>query len=455
MGNTHDNGVNKAQIHLSDHFTYDKLLRFVLPCIVMMLISTTYSVVDGFFVSNCVGKSAFASVNLIIPALMAFGAFGQMFGTGGSALISYTLGKGDKKQANRILSQVICTLFCFGVIAAILTFLFMRQIAIALGATEDLVENCVLYGRILICVMPFFILQHAFQSLLVTAEKPKMGLTVSIIAGITNIVMDFILVYVFPFGLFGAAFATALSWFMGGIVPVIYFAGKNTSVLRFTKTRIEWEVLCKTISNGVAGLLTNLSISIVAILYNYQLMRLAGENGVAAYGVIMYISYVFMASAMGYGTGSGPIAGYKYGAGDFEGLKSLLKKSLTLNAVTGIIMTILAESLSSPIAQLFVGYDVELCTLTIHAIHLYALAFLINGFNIFSVAFFTGLNDGKTAAVISSLRTLILPSVAIFILPAILGVDGIWLTVIVAEGLTLSVTVYLLIRNRKKYHYYE
>lgn len=441
------------QIHLSDHFTYKRLLRFVLPCVVMMLVSTTYSVVDGFFVSNFVGKNAFAAVNLIVPALMALGAFGQMFGTGGSALISFTLGTGNTERANRILSQVIRFLFLFGVVAAILGFLFMRQIAVALGASESMIEACVLYGRTLICVMPFYMLQHAFQSLLVTAEKPKMGLAVSVVAGLTNILLDFVLVYVFPLGLFGAALATALSWGMGGAVPVVFFSKKNTSLLRFTKTRIEREVLAKVSTNGVAGLLTNLSTSIVAILYNYQLMRLAGENGVAAYGVIMYVSYVFMAFSMGYSTGSSPIVGYKFGAGDVLELKNLLRKSLILNAAFGIIMTILAEGLSGPIAQIFVGYDSELSALTAHAIRLYSLAFLINGFNIFSVSFFTGLNDGKIASIISFLRTFILPIIAIFVLPIMLDVDGIWIAVVAAEGLTLFVTIGLLIGNRKKYHY--
>lgn len=345
------------QIHLSDYFTYRKLLRFVLPCVMMMLVTTTYSVVDGFFVSNCVGKNAFASVNLIIPALMALGAIGQMFGTGSSALISYTLGTGNNREANGILSSVTVFLFLLGTATSILGFVFMRQIALVLGANESLIENCVLYGRTLICVMPFFMLQHAFQSLLVTAEKPKMGLWVSIIAGLTNVILDFLLVYVFPFGLFGAAIATALSWVMGGIVPIAYFSkSRSGSLLHFTKGRMSWAILEKVCINGMAGLLTNLSTSVVAILYNYQLMRFAGENGVAAYGVIMYVSYVFLAFSMGYGTGCSPIAGYQYGAANSYELKSLLRKSLVLNAVSGIGMTFLAEILSTPVAQIFVGY---------------------------------------------------------------------------------------------------
>lgn len=420
----------------------------------MMLVTTTYSVVDGFFVSNCVGKNAFASVNLIIPALMALGAIGQMFGTGSSALISYTLGTGNSREANGILSSVTVFLFLLGTATSILGFVFMRQIALVLGANESLIENCVLYGRTLICVMPFFMLQHAFQSLLVTAEKPKMGLWVSIIAGLTNVILDFLLVYVFPFGLFGAAIATALSWVMGGIVPIAYFSkSRSGSLLHFTKGHMSWAILEKVCINGMAGLLTNLSTSVVAILYNYQLMRLAGENGVAAYGVIMYVSYVFLAFSMGYGTGCSPIAGYQYGAANSYELKSLLRKSLVLNAVSGIGMTLLAEILSTPVAQIFVGYDGQLCTLTGHAIRLYSFAFLINGINIFSVSFFTGLNDGKIASLISSLRTLVLPVIAIFLLPLMLDTDGIWLAVVVAEGITLSVTLIALLLKRETYHY--
>ncbi|MGM9590667.1 MAG: MATE family efflux transporter [Faecousia sp.] len=419
----------------------------------MMLVSTTYSVVDGFFVSNYVGKNAFAAVNLIVPALMALGAFGQMFGVGGSALISVTLGTGNQEQANRILTQVIYFLFLFGVIISVLGYLLMPKISVALGANRGLMDDCVLYGRTLICVMPFFMLQNAFQSLLVTAENPKMGLTVSVISGLTNIVLDYILVYVFSSGLFGAALATALGWVLGGVIPVIYFARKPPSVLRFTKVQFEWRVLKKVGANGSAEWMTSLSTSIVAVLYNYQLMRFAGENGVAAYGVIMYVSYVFMAFSMGYGTGSSPIVGYKYGAGAYFELRSLLRKSLVLIVGAGFIMTALAEGLSNPIAEVFVGYDIKLCVFTRHAIRLYSLAFLINGFNIFSVAFFTGLNDGKIASFISFLRTLFLPAAALFILPAILNIDGIWLTVVFSEFLTMVVTVVMLSMNRAKYQY--
>ncbi len=442
------------KIHLSDHFTYRRLLRFVLPSVMMMLVSTTYSVVDGFFVSNWVGKSAFASVNLIVPALMAIGAIGQMFGTGSSALISYTLGTGNQEEAKRILSSTTRFLFLLGIAVSVTGFVNMPQIAVLLGANESLISNCVMYGRILICTMPFYLLQNSFQSLFVTAEKPQMGFIASIISGLTNIILDFVLVAVFSLGLYGAAIATALSWFMGGIVPIIYFSRNRPGVLLyFTRSKIRGAVLKKVCYNGMAGFFTNLATSIVAILYNYQLMRLAGENGVAAYGVIMYVSYVFLAFSMGYGTGSSPVVGYHYGAYNHDELKSLLKKSLIINCVFGIAMMIMAELMSGSIAQIFVSYDEQLYELTTHAIRLYSLAFLINGINIFVISFFTGLNNGRAASILSLLRTMVLPIIGIFLLPIVLNIDGIWLTVVFSECVTLFAAITALFNNRKIYHY--
>ncbi len=441
------------KISLSNHFTYKRLLRFVLPTVVMMIVTSIYSIVDGFFVSNIVGKNAFAAVNLIMPLLMALGSFGFMIGTGGSALISKTLGEGKPEQANRYFSMLIIVTIGIGILLSILGFIWMRPLANLLGASEAIIDDCVLYGRVLIVTNTFFMLQNCFQSFLVTAEKPHIGLAISVIAGINNIILDFIFVYILRTGIFGAALATALSQAVGGIVPLFYFSRKNNSLLCLVKTTLDFRALKRACLNGSSEMLTNLSASFVGMLYNFQLMRIASENGVAAYGVIMYVNFIFMSFFFGYAIGSSPLVGYHYGAKNIEELKNLFRKSIILTTIVSIIMTILGVGLAFPLSKLFVGYDAELLEMTTNGMRLYSLSFLLCGFNIFGSAFFTALNNGLVSALISFLRTLVLQTAAILILPSIWGINGIWLAIVAAEGLTILVTVTLLIKNRKTYHY--
>lgn len=440
-------------VGLSDHFTYRKLLRFVFPCIIMMIVTSIYSIVDGFFVSNCVGKNAFAAVNLIMPVLMALSAFGFMIGTGGSALVAFTLGEGRKQKANEIFSMLVLAEFLFGVVVTIAGFIFMPQIAKALGASSLIMEDCVRYGRIGILTIAFFMLQNSFQSFLVTAEQAKMGLMISVTCGLTNMTLDFLLVYVWPLGVTGAALATGISEIFGAVIPLVYFMRNNNSLLKLVKPRFDGGALKRACSNGASEMLTNLSASIVGMLYNIQLLKLAAENGVAAYGVIMYVSFIFMAVFFGYSVGVNPVIGFHYGAGNKKELKNLLKKSLVITFLTAVIMTVAAQLLASPLATLFVGYDKVLHDMTTNGLRLYGLAFLLCGFNIFGSAFFTGLNNGKISAIISFLRTLVIQVACIFILPIFLKLNGIWLSVLVAEGLTLFVTAALLIGYRRKYGY--
>lgn len=441
------------KISLSNHFTYKRLLRFVLPTVVMMIVTSIYSIVDGFFVSNIVGKNAFAAVNLIMPLLMALGSFGFMIGTGGSALISKTLGEGKPEQANRYFSMLIIVTIGVGILLSILGFIWMRPLANLLGASEAIIDDCVLYGRVLIVTNTFFMLQNCFQSFLVTAEKPHIGLAISVIAGINNIILDFVFVYILRTGIFGAALATALSQAVGGIVPLFYFSRKNNSLLCLVKTTLDFRALKRACLNGSSEMLTNLSASFVGMLYNFQLMRIASENGVAAYGVIMYVNFIFMSFFFGYAIGSSPLVGYHYGAKNIEELKNLFRKSIILTTIVSIIMTILGIGFAFPLSKLFVGYDAELLEMTTNGMRLYSLSFLLCGFNIFGSAFFTALNNGLVSALISFLRTLVLQTAAILILPSIWGINGIWLAIVAAEGLTILVTVTLLIKNRKTYHY--
>lgn len=440
-------------VSLSEHFTYKRLLRFVFPCIIMMIVTSIYSIVDGFFVSNCVGKNAFAAVNLIMPVLMALSAFGFMIGTGGSALVAFTLGEGKKEKANEIFSMLILSEFLFGMLVTVVGFIFMPQIARALGASSLIIEDCVRYGRIGILTIAFFMMQNSFQSFLVTAEQAKMGLIVSIACGLTNMTLDFLLVYVWPLGVTGAALATGISELIGAFIPLIYFMRKNKSRLRLVRPRFDVRALRRACSNGASEMLTNLSASIIGMLYNMQLLKLAAENGVAAYGVIMYVSFIFMAIYFGYSVGVNPVIGYHYGAGNQKELKNILKKSLVLTSIAAVVMTSAAQLLAPSLATLFVGYDKILHDMTVNGLRLYSLVFLLCGFNIFGSAFFTGLNNGKISAIISFLRTLVIQIACIFILPVFLGLNGIWLSVSVAEGLTLFVTASLLVVYRKRYGY--
>ena len=440
-------------VSLSDHFSYQKLLRFVAPSILMMIVTSIYSIVDGFFVSNFVGKNPFAALNLIFPVIMALAAFGFMIGTGGSALIAKTLGEGKKDEANGIFSMLVVVLAVGGAILSGTCILLLRPISYAVGATELTIDDCMLYGRVLLISLPFFMLQNSFQSFLATAEKPHFGLRVTVFAGLTNMVLDFLLVYVFPFGLLGAALATAFSQIVGALIPLVYFLRPNDSPLRLTRPRFDFRALGKACYNGSSEMVSNLSTSLVGVLYNIQLMAIAQENGVSAYGVIMYVSFIFMAFFFGYSIAVTPVVGYHYGAENHFELKSLLKKSLTITLISSLVMTVSSIALASPIARIFVGYDAELCEMTVNALRLYALSFLVCGFNIFGSAFFTGLNNGTASALISFLRTLVLQVAAVLLLPRVLGIDGIWLAITAAEALTLLVTAALFLAGRRKYHY--
>lgn len=442
------------KIQLSEHFTYNKLLRFVFPSIVMMVFTSIYSVVDGLFVSNFVGKTALASINLILPFLMGLSALGFMIGTGGSAIVAKTLGEGDPKRANSYFSMLVYVTAIGGIILALLGMLLVPSVASFLGAEGELLSNCILYGRISFISMPAFMLQNVFQSFFVTAEKPKLGLAVIITAGVTNMILDLLFVGILGFGLAGAAVATVCGEMIGGLFPVFYFSRKNSSLLRLGKTQFNGRILMQTCVNGSSELMTNLSSSIVNSLYNIQLMKFAGENGVAAYAAIMYVNFIFIAIFLGYSIGSAPIISYHYGAGNHGELKNLYKKSLQLVGSWGILLFVLAQLLATPLAKLFVGYDSTLLAMTQTGFRIYSLVYIINGFNIFGSSFFTALSNGVVSAVISFLRTLVFQIGAVLILPIVFGgINGIWSSVTVAELLTLCITITFFVRQRRKYHY--
>lgn len=441
------------KIQLSEHFTYKKLLRFVLPSIIMMIFTSIYGVVDGLFVSNYVGKTAFAGLNLIMPFIMALSALGFMMGTGGSAIVAKTLGEGKKKKANEYFSLLVYVTLVGGIIFSVLGIALTKYVSAALGATGELLDNCILYGRIIFLSMPAFMLQNVFQCFFVTAERPKLGLTVIVLAGVTNMILDFLFIAVFSWGLAGAAFATVCGECVGGLLPLVYFGRENASPFRLGKTKLYWNILGKTCTNGSSELMTNLSSSIVNTLFNFQLMHFAGEDGVAAYGTLMYVNFIFVAIFLGYSIGSAPIVSYHYGARNSEELKNLLTKSLKMIGVWGVALFALAQMIASPLARIFVGYDPDLFDLTRHGFRIFCLAFLINGFNIYGSSFFTALNNGLLSALISFLRTLVFQIASVLLLPMIFGIDGIWGAVFVAEILTLYVTIICLSKKQKVYHY--
>lgn len=442
-------------IQLSDHFTYQKLIKFTMPSMAMMIFTSIYGIVDGFFVSNFVGKTPFAAVNLIMPFLMITATVGFMFGTGGSAIVAKTFGEQKSALANSYFSLFVYVATALGVFFAVLGYIYIRPIAVFLGAEGELLKACVIYGRINMIGLPFFLWQLLFQSFFVTAERPNMGLRVTIASGVTNMVLDAVLVILLPqeYKLAGAAWATVLSQVVGGVVPLIYFFCPNSSILRLGKTRYDGKAILKAAVNGSSEFMSNVAMSVVAMLYNTQLLRFAGEDGVAAYGVMMYVSMIFAGAFIGYSIGTAPVVSYHFGAQNHDELKSILRKSLYMLGIFGAVMFIAAELTAPALAKFFVGYDEGLMKLTIHGARIGALSFLLMGFAMFSSGFFTALNDGVTSAIISFLRTLVFEAAAVIFLPMLLGVDGIWWAIVAAEMMAVVLAVFFLAVKQKKYHY--
>lgn len=445
--------MSKQPIRLSDHFSYSKLLRFTLPSICMMVFTSIYGVVDGLFVSNFAGKTPFAAVNLVMPFIMILGGMGFMIGTGGTALVSKLMGEGKKDEANSTFSMMVLFTLLLGIVLSAVGFLTMRPVSYFLGATDAMIDDCVLYGRIVTGFTFAFMLQNVFQSFFIAAEKPRLGLIVTVAAGITNMVLDALFIAVFNWGVAGAAIATGLSQCVGGVLPLIYFLRPNDSLLRMRPTSLRLCPILQACGNGSSELMSNISSSLVGMLYNFQLMHLIGEDGVSAYGVLMYVQFIFVAIFIGYSIGCAPVVSFHFGAQNHSELKSLLCKSTLLMASGGVLLTIAARLLAAPLARLFVGYDAGLFELTSHAFRLFSWSFLLAGFNIFASGFFTALNNGAISAAISFLRTLVFQTASVLILPLLLGVDGIWWAITVAEMFAFLISLMFLYLKRNKYHY--
>ena len=441
------------KIQLSDHFTYGKLLRFTLPSIIMMIFTSIYGVVDGIFVSNFAGKTSFAAINLIMPYLMILGTIGFMVGTGGTALISKTLGMGDREKANEIFSMLTAVCIIGGIVATAVAMVLLRPVAHLLGAEGQMLEDCVIYGMIVLPASTAYIIQFAYQSFCVTAEKANLSLGMTVASGVCNMVLDALFVAVFRWGLVGAAAATAIAQILGAIIPLVYFARPNQSLLRLGKFRFDGKALLRTCTNGSSELMTNLSLSVVSILYNLQLIHYAGEDGIAAYGVIMYVNLFFLSVFIGFSIGTAPLIGFNFGADNRNELKNLLHKSLVVLGVSSAAMLVSALVLAKPLSQIFVGYDRNLMDMTVRGFMIYSLSFLLCGYNIFGSSLFTALNNGLISASISFVRTLLCQIVAVMTLPLIFGLDGIWVSVVAAELTALVLTTFFVLKYRKRYHY--
>ena len=444
---------NGSVIQLSDHFTTKRLLRFALPSIAMMLFTSIYGVVDGFFISNYVGESGFASVNLIYPYCMIFAALGSVFGVGGSALVALIRGEGRKEESNRVFSMLIYTLAIVSAVTCLVAQLLLPRVTRALGATDSLYDNCILYGRIILSTQPAFLMQYAFQSFMITAERPKTGFIITLCAGVLNMIADWLFVAVFGWGIAGAAAATCMGQLIGGIAPVVYILTHKDLPIRFTKTRFMPRMLGRAVTNGLADGITNIAMSAVNMVYNVRLMHYLGEYGVSAYGIIMYVNFFFVAVYLGYAMGVAPVYSFNRGADNRAERRNVFRRSFVFVAVATVILTGFAELAAGGIADLFAGYEADFRMLAVRALRLYSLAYLLSGFNIFVSSLFAALNNGVTAGILSLLRTLVFQLAAVLILPELIGSDGIWLAIVVAEGCIFIISYILLKKEQPKYGY--
>jgi len=441
-------------IKLSDHFNYAKLLKFTFPTIIMMIFTSLYGIVDGIFISNFAGSDPFAAVNFVWPLVMMFSTIGFMVGMGGSALVSKTLGEERQETAKRYFSMLIYFEIIVGIIFAVIGIFVVKPVSHLMGAEGEILDYCVRYGRLLFIALPIFILQNSFQSFMIAAERPKLGLFITLIAGFTNIIFDFILIYLCKWGIEGAAIATAISQCVGGLIPLFFFIFKNSTHLRLVATKFEIKPIAKACLNGLSEMMMNISLSLLNMLYNYQLMRITGKDGVIAYGIIMYVSFIFVGTFLGYANGSAPIVSFHYGAKNEDELKNLFKRSLIIIFIFSIVLTGIAEAASPLLAMIFVGYDDDLYKMTLRAIRIYSISFIILGYNIYASALFTALNNGIVSAIIAISRTLVTQIAMVFILPIFFDLDGVWMAVSFSEGISIIISIVLILLNRKKYHYY-
>lgn len=445
--------INIKDIHLSDHFSYARLMRFCAPTMGMMVFTSIYFVVDAFFISNYAGKEAFAGVSLILPVLTAMAALGMMTGMGGTALVSKVFGEGDREKAQRYFSMVIEFTLITSAVLGLISALFMKDIVLALGATPEIMDHALIYGRIGGSLNFLYTMQYMFQSLMGVAERPNLALRFTVVAGFLNVFLDWLFVCMLDFGVAGAAAASSISEIAGGMAPLIYFTLPNSTEFRFFPVIPELIPMLKAMVNGLSELMNTIAFSIVTIAYNFQLLKYAGADGVAAYGVVINIAYIFLGALIGITMGAVPIVSYHYGAEDHRELNNLLRKVMVIEFCGGILMFILSQLTATPLSTLFVGYDRDLCDMTEYAFRLFVTGFFLAGVNTCTVSFFTALNNGLISGALSIFRALVFPLAAVIVMPALFGLNGIWWTQLITEVLSLILMVAALLRYDRDYHY--
>ena len=448
---TEDAQIRQTSVDMSAHFTTLQLLKYAAPSMAMMVFTSIYGVVDGFFVSNFAGSTAFAAVNFIMPFIMILCSVGFMVGTGGSALIASAAGEGDVPRANSYFCKLVTFTFMVGIVVAVFGFFFARPLAQLMGATGIMLDLSEIYARISMISLPFYMLQCLFQAFFNTAGKPKVGFVVTLCAGCTNIVLDIVFVGILGFGVEGAAAATVCSEFIGGGVSLIYFTRKNPTPYTYRPVLPNPRLIGRTCINGSSEMVANIAMSLVGMVYNIQLLRLLGENGVSAYGVIMYVSLLFSAIFIGYEIACSPLMSFQNGAGNTCEKRSLFKKSMLIISVASVILFVIGESCAYPIAYIFTGYNQDLCDLTVMAFRMYACSFLFMGIAMYGSAFFTSLENGLISAIISFVRTLVCELGAVIILPYLFGAQAIWLSFVVAEIVAALLSGLLIVAFSRKY----
>lgn len=437
------------------HFTFGSLFKIALPTIIMMIFTSIYGVVDGLFISNVEGDTAFSAINFIMPYIMLLGVFGFMIGSGGAALVSKTFGEKDDRRANRYFSMLMIVLLGIGLLATAVGFFTVKPMAKLLGADEDMLPYCEVYGHTMMCFLLFYMFQNAFQPFMVVARKPMLGFVFTLCAGLTNVLGDFLLVYIFRFGVRGAAIASGLSQVVGSFLPFFYLIlFPHRTPLHFEKTGLEFKPICKAMSNGLSEMISNVSMSLVNMLFNAQLMKFIGQNGVSAFGIIMYSGFIFVGVYFGYSVGVSSVIAYQYGARNHKELSSLLKICLLTYCLFSLVLSTSAILLAKPISSIFVRDNPELLSLSEKAVRIYSISFYFSGFNIFASSFFTDLNDGFVSGVISFARTFFFQVIAILVFPVLFGPDSLWFSVLFAEICSLGLSVFFLFFKEKKYHYF-
>ena len=438
---------------LDQKWSAGSLLRFAFPTIVMMIFMGLYTIVDTIFVAQFVNTDALSSINIVCPIINITVGLGTMIATGGNAIVSRKMGAGENQEAKEDFTLLILTGAVIGFLILLGGTIWIDKIVYALGASDLLFPYCKDYLMVLFLFIPANILQTLFSNLFVTAGKPTLGLALAVLAGIANIVFDYVFIVLLQMGIKGAAIGTGIGYMIPSIIGTVFFLMKR-SELHFCKPNMDASVLLKSCSNGVSELVSQCSAAVTTFLFNVTMMKLLGEDGVAAITVLIYSQFLLTTLYIGFSMGTAPVVSYNYGSGNVKQLKKTVR--ICFSFIAGISIFVFLFSLlgGESIAKVFAENNRNVFEITKNGFSIFSFSFLFSGCNIFSSALFTALSNGKASATISFLRTFGFITVSLLVLPRFLEVTGVWLAVPFAELFTLMLTVYLLCRHRKQYNYF-